>query len=222
MRRILGMLAVLALPGLAQAEPFGNAGVMSLHRAGLAGEAILAKIRSGPCDYDTSTSALIARRQAGVPQAVIVGVITRCSAADAVPGEGTATTDNGRADGIYMSASGGGAGPQSMLRPAAQSSLKTTGNWSMLFPFMARLIVPQVHAQTTAYTQRPIFYFYFNPDNRHVYSFGEAASDAAQSPNEFSLVHFRSDGGNRQVPVGRIQPYVAISGIDPKLDFAHL
>jgi len=202
---LAGLALALATPS--HAAPFGNADIVALHQAGLASEAIIAKIRSAPCSYDTSTAALISLRKAEVPQAVIVAVLN-CANNAASPAQAL-----GRESGITMATA---SGTVARLRPAAQSSLKLTGNGSILFPSMARLIVPQPSAQAASRGPRPVFTFQFDPSGRHASDFGEVSGDVAQSPAEFSLVRFRVDGGNRQVTVGRVQPYVAITGIDPK------
>ncbi|MBU6267259.1 MAG: hypothetical protein KGN34_06950 [Sphingomonadales bacterium] len=206
MRWIIGLLAGLAWTGAASAETVGNAGVIALHRAGLAGEAIAAKVRGGPCDYDISTAGLIALRKADVPQAVIVAVIERCNHL------GPAQANGRHAPGLFLVT---GDMREVALHPAAQSSIKVTGNGSILFPSMARLVLPQPAAQATG-GARPSFLFAFPENARSAADFGEPGADAAQSPNEFSLVRFRVDGGVRQVTIGRVQPYVEISGIDPK------
>ena len=210
-------IAALALLGTsaAHAESFGNADIVALHRAGLSGDAIIAKVRSQPCGYDTSTNALIALRKADVPQAVIVAMINRC-VAGGDPGPDGTDAPARHALGIFM-ASGPADNPREvMLRPSAASSLKITGNGSILFPRLAKLVVPQPHAQAVATSARPGFTFYFDPVNRRVGGFGQAASDAAQSPSEFSLVHFRADGSYRQVVIGRVEAYVAVTGVDPQ------
>ena len=123
---------------------------------------------------------------------------------------------NSRAAGIYLASGSEADARQTLLRPSAQSSLKYTGNGSILFPHMAKLIVSQPSSQIITESARPVFFFYFNLPDHKVNTFGTAATEAAQSPEEFSLVRFRQDAGNRQVTVGRVQPYVSISGIDPK------
>ena len=119
MRWMLGLTAALTFAEPACAEIVGNAGVIALHQAGLAGEAIAAKVRGGPCDYDTSTAGLIALRKADVPQAVIVAVIERCNHVGPVGGDGR------HAPGLFLVA---GDMHEVTLRPAAQSSIKVTGN----------------------------------------------------------------------------------------------
>jgi hypothetical protein len=118
--------------------------------------------------------------------------------------------------GIYLGAPAAGAGRMVMLRPTISSAVKTTGNGSILFPLQLKVLVPRSTSQMIAASARPTFWFYFDPSNRHVGEFGSPDSSAAESPDEFSLVRLRSDGVVRQFVVGRVQPYVSVSGIDAK------
>lgn len=217
-RRLIGIVALLA-PLAAQAEALDNAAIVALSKAGLGAGPILAKVRQAPCGYDTSAHALIALKQAGVPEPVIVAMVDRCAGSDLIAGntkDSNASIPPMPVPGIYLDSKLGDKDRLTMLRPAAQASVKQVGNGSILFPNLLRLIVPQPHAPVTSSIARPTFYFSFDPADRHVSGFGEVGSNAAQSPNEFSLVRLRPYDGNRQVPIGRAGPFVAIAGIDPK------
>ena len=210
-RRLIGFFALLA-PLAASAEALDNAAIVALSKAGLGAGPILAKVRQAPCGYDTSATALIALKQASVPESVIVAMIERCAAG----GPAGASAPNGQAAGIYLADGPGPDARLTMLRPAAQSSTKLVGMGTVIFPHVLKLIVPGPWARLVSSGPRPVFHFQFDPTNRQVGGFGEVVSNAAQSPSEFSLVRFRAEGGNRQVPIGRAEPYVQISGIDPK------
>ncbi|MFC3173154.1 hypothetical protein ACFOD9_02695 [Novosphingobium bradum] len=220
MRRGTGALAMALALGAAtaaNAQSFDNRSVMALHRAGLGPDVIIAKIRALPCNYDTSTEAIIALSSAGVAQDVIVAMVDKCTGSSRAQGVNNASADPlvKHAPGIYLLESAQPA-KMTMLRPAASAGLKVTGNGSILFPLMAKLTVTQAQAQTVIHGSRPTFYFYFNADDEKVNTFGTVGSAAAQSPNEFSLVKFRVDKNTRQFVVGRVQPYVEVVGVDPK------
>jgi hypothetical protein len=53
-----------------------NADVLKLAAAGLPDSVILAKINSSPCSFDLSTDALVALKQAGVPDPIIEVMMT--------------------------------------------------------------------------------------------------------------------------------------------------
>lgn len=239
--RVPAVIVALLLSGTqAHAQGFDSGNVIALHKAGLGDAPIVAKINAMPCGYDTSADALMAMKKAGLSDQIIVAMVERCSPSpsDAAPsphGMGgqmapvapqggpsrgmfastSRSANPGRAkqpEGLYLSE----AGALTMLRPSGQTAVKMVGNGSILFPYMAKLIVPRPVAQMAIDTTQPVFMFYFNPDDSRVSEFGGVGGSAAQSPNEFSLVRFRQDGGNRQMTIGRVAPYVTVSGIDPK------
>ncbi len=221
------------------AQTFDNDAVIALHRAGLGDGPVIAKIRSLPCHYDTSTAAMVGLKKAGLSDGVIVAMVESCAtvrpaddvrdgppvrtsaAPQAHPAAGgmfastrPAAAPSREPEGIYWS--GDGAHGLTLLRPTGQTAVKLVGNGSILFPHMAKLIVPRATAQMVIAAPRPAFRFYFNPQDNRVSEFGGVGGTAAQSPNEFSLVHFRQDGATRQMTIGRVAPYVSVSGIDPK------
>lgn len=213
----LALAVTLAIAPSARAQSFDNAGVLALHQAGLGADVIIAKIRALPCNYDTSTGQIIALAKAGVPQAVIVAMVDRCTGSSRAQGVDANPADPlvRHAPGIYL-AGASPAAPLTMLRPAASAGLKVTGNGSVLFPLKATLTVTQAYAQLAVRTPRPLFYFYFAADDATGNAFGTVAAAAAQSPSEFSLVRFRIDKGTRQFAIGRVHPYVEVVGVDPK------
>lgn len=227
----------------AMAQSFDGSSVLALHRAGLGDGPIVAKIRAMPCAYDTSATALVAMKKAGLSDLIITAMVERCSPPSgegmapaqggwtqitpgsprdgASTGRGLFATTAARApsqgrqrqpEGIYLTQGTG----LTLLRPSGQTAQKVVGNGSILFPRMLKLIVPRPAAQLEVNTPRPVFTFYFDPSDRRVSEFGGVGGSAAQSPGEFSLVRFRQDAGNRQMTIGRVQPYVTVSGIDPK------
>jgi len=232
MRGLLrGLAAIVALGSavVAGAQAFDNREVLSLHRAGLGSRVLIAKINALPCNFDTSTEAIIGLSKAGVGQDVIAAMIERCTGSARAQGVDNSSADPlaKHAPGIYLYGADPATG-MAMLRPAASAGIKVTGNGSLLFPRMAKLTVTQAQSQTVIRSGRPTFYFYFNVDDdkvrtfgtvntlKTVNTFGTMGSDAAQSPNEFSLIQFKVDKETRQFVVGRVQPYVEISGVDPK------
>jgi hypothetical protein len=211
-------LVLAAVPLGAQAQTFDNHSVITLHKAGLGADVITAKIRALPCNYDISTDGLIALKTAGIGQDVIVEMVQKCTGSARAQGIGTNSGDPliKHEPGIYLAADQAGSAKLTPLHPAASAGIKMTGNGSLLFPYAAKLTVAQQQAQVVSPSARPIFYFYFDTDDRRVNTFGTVSSQAAQSPNEFSLVRFRTEKGVRQFVIGRVQPLVEVLGVDPK------
>lgn len=210
----LGLLVLpIAVP--AHAEPFDNASVIALTRAGLESQVIVAKVAALPCGYDLSTAGLLALRQAGVAQPVMVEMLHRCTGAARAQGmDGPAADSPGRqAPGLYLAQGA----RLVLLRPAASVGTKVTGNGSLLFPHRTTLTVARPHAEVAIGEPQPHFLFVFDPADAKVNTFGTAITEGAQSPGEFSLVQFRSDGNTRQLVIGRGHPLTEVVGIDPKI-----
>ena len=92
--------------------------------------------------------------------------------------------------------------------PASTSAgMKTSGNGSILFPLLAKLVLPGATSHIVAQSSAPIFYFYFNPNDQAVNDFGQEHSGAAHSPDAFSLVHLKQKGDTRELEIGRASAY---------------
>ena len=220
LERLFRGLALVASVASASAgaQVFSNNSVVALHEAGLGDDAIIAKVDALPCNYDLSTNSLISLKRSKVSDQVIVAMVNRCAGSNRAQGADNtvSSTTSSHSPGIYIEQHTPTASELVILHPAGAAGAKTTGNGSVLFPFQIKLIVPQPTAQLHCSERRPVFWFYFNQADRKVDTFGTSVSVAAQSPNEFSLVRFRQDHGNRQFVVGRAQAYVQVSGVDPK------
>ncbi len=217
MKWVFGIV-LLGLACVAYAQAFDNDGVLALHRAGLGDSAIIAKIESLPCAYDVSTGQLVSLKKAGLSDEVLGAMIVRCAGASGAQGVEMEVTGSSvhRAPGIYLSSGPGASGKLELLHPALASGERTTGNGSLFFPFKVKLVIPRNRAQVATHGDRPVFYFYFDAADPNVGGFGKASTVAAQSPEEFSLVHFRQKGNGREVVIGRLVGDSKSAGIDPK------
>lgn len=56
-------------------HPLSNSDVLEMLKAGLAAEVVVAKIKTAPCDFDTSPASLASLKTAGVPTSVIVAMV---------------------------------------------------------------------------------------------------------------------------------------------------
>ena len=216
MKKFFGIAALVCLlaSGAARAETFDNDSVIALAGAEVGDDVLLAKINSLPCSYDVSTDAIIRLKKAGVSNVAISAMVDRCIGSTRAQGGDDTSSDPlvKRTPGIYLQRDSGLA----VIRPTTVSSLRVTGNGSILFPYMARMVLPQAAAQVTVPGGNPAFYFYFEAGDARVGDFGTSASAAAQSPSEFSLVRFRLKDGRREVTVGKASAVGGLAGIDPK------
>jgi hypothetical protein len=89
--RVVTMLALLVVVTAAGAqEVLTNDSVVAMKKAGLSEAVILAKIRSSPGKFDTSTSGLVSLKQAGISDAVIEAMVGASGAAGPAPGPAVA------------------------------------------------------------------------------------------------------------------------------------
>jgi hypothetical protein len=99
--RVLTVLVLVALAAAAGAqEVLSNDSVIAMKKAGLSDAVILAKIRSSPTKFDTSTQGLVALKQAGLSDSIIEAMVGAGAPAKpvaappvaATPGAGGGTT----------------------------------------------------------------------------------------------------------------------------------
>jgi hypothetical protein len=112
-RRTLGALAILsvlvvaglAIPAAGQ-ETLTNESIVSMVKGGLSEAVVLARIRSSPANFDTSTNSLLALKKAGVSDKVIEAMVSAPKSAPAAaaapapapaPSSGTAPPPSGSA-----------------------------------------------------------------------------------------------------------------------------
>lgn len=81
-RRLLVItLCITALAPVTQAQerteqqPIANKEIVEMVKAGLTAELIIAKIKTSPCQFDTSPSSLVSLKEAGVPDAVLLEMV---------------------------------------------------------------------------------------------------------------------------------------------------
>lgn len=210
--------AILLVPSTASADTFDNSSVILLSNAGLGDSVLLAKINNLPCTYDVSTDQIIKLRQAGVSSSVITAMVDRCIGASRAQGANDSSTDPlvKRTPGIYLQSANESGSALKVIRPTNAAGVHTSGNGSLIFPFVTKLSVPQQSAQTIVPGNMPVFYFYFESSDSKTGDFGTSQSAAAQSPSEFSLVRFKASSGQREMTIGKASAFNANVGIDPK------
>ena len=206
-------LAALALSisSPALAEVMTNQSVVSLLKAGLGDDLVIAKINTEPCNYAVSTTDILSLKNGGVSERVIAAMLTRCASASAARG---IAGDDASPDpmvrhspGIYVMEDW--QNPAILLPVVASKSsgMKTSGNGSILMPLVAKMLLPGAASRLPVYSTSPNFYFYFNPNDQAVSDFGQEHSDAAQSPDGFSLVRLKPKKDTRELEMGRASSY---------------
>lgn len=209
----------------AESETLTNKTVIDLVEAGLGAETIVAKIRTSKGGYDTSTTALIRLKQAGVPDSVMAAMLDRSKASTSM----TATSDDSNPNplaphspGIYLLDRGGA----KMVRLSATSSnqVKTSNYWGFaltggLSSMKKKLVIPNRTARTQSTHRRPTFYFYFGKPGvlADLTGFNSNVAVSASSPNEFSLVRLEQNKNHREAAIGSINIISRVkSGVSDK------
>jgi hypothetical protein len=210
------------------AETLTNDAVISLVVAGLGDEAVIAKIEGSASQFDTSTAALVALKNAGVSSAVIARMITAGSAATAQV-NAAASLDNPdpRAPhpaGVYLLADWQQPARMQVIDATTSNQTKsggflgyalTGGIASMNF----KTSIPNAHARIETEAPRPKFYFYFDQASASLSNGardGFWAAGAVTSPAEFSLVRFDVKKNSREARVGKFNIAGAKAGVMDK------
>ena len=193
------------------AEVMDNSTVLALSKAGLSDDLIIAKINTEACGYDVSTSNIIALRNSGLSDKVISVMVLRCASSSQL--KGLAGNDNSsdpkvrHSPGIYVMERWLTPNVLQPIRPSRSGGMKTSGNGSIVFPLVAKLVIPGMQSRMPVQSANPTFYFYFNPSDQKVSDFGTEASEGTQSPDEFSLVRVRPKKDTRELEMGRASAY---------------
>lgn len=224
------MLAACVLPSTVAAETLTNASVVTLVKAGLGDDAVIAKIKATPGQFDLSSDQLIALKQQGVPSAVIAAMVTAGS--PAVTGAAALSADSPdwrvpHPSGIYLLADGGTPARMRRIDPTTANQTKTGGMLGYaltagIASIKMKSVIPNAHARVQSMTRRPDFFFYFDEANASLSRGANTGSWIAgpaatiTSPSEFSLVRFDVKDNRREARVGSFNIAGAKSGIMDK------
>jgi hypothetical protein len=221
------LISVVCLNGglkvFAQTETLTNNEVVSLVKAGLSTSIIINKIRTSKTDFDLSTDALIALKQAGLTDDVVgamfeskngktVNVAAGTTEARAVsdPNDPNAPHDLG----IYLFEEIGGTKKMTQLAPNVSAQNRTGGLFTSSLTYgIGKVKIKANLPGTTAKLQlrdvRPVFYFYLDAKTGGL----NTSSGVPSTPNEFALVRFNVRSDNREVTIGKANAFGAKGGL---------
>lgn len=216
-------------PATSNSELLTNDTVISLVRAGLGPETVVAKINATRGTYDTSTNALIQLKQAGVPDPVIAAMLSRSKSPVLTGG----VADNTNPDpmvphspGIYL-LDQRGSGRMVRIDPTVSNQMRTSNIWGYAFTYglssaKVKTVIPNATARVQAVSREPIFYFYFNQTGplAAAAQFGMSFSAMTSTPAEFTLVRFDQKGDRREAAVMSIGLGSAKTGVSDKARIA--
>lgn len=195
----------------AYGQEMNNSSVLSLSKAGLSDDLVIAKINTQPCGYDVSINSIIALRNSGLADKIISAMVLRC--ANSTKQNGKVGDENSsdpkikRTPGIYVMESWRTPNVIQPIKATRSGGMKTSGNGSIVFPLIAKLVVPGIQSRLPIQTSRPTFYFYFNTSDQKVSQFGSEASEGTESPEEFSLIKMKAKKDTRELEMGRASAY---------------
>jgi len=215
----------------ARAETLNNDSVIALVAAGLGDEAVIAKIKASPAQYNLSTDDLIALKKSGVSSPVIAAMIG--AGAEGVTSAKAALSADSpdplvpHPSGIYMLNDSARPARMARIDPTISNQSKTGGILGYAFTggiasLSIKAVIPNVSARITSASARPTFYFYFDEANRSLSQAGTpslwmaGAATAITSPNEFSLIQFDVKKDRRETRVGSMNLGGAKSGVMDK------
>jgi len=220
----LATTAVAQAP--AAAETLNNASVVSLVKAGIGNDAVIAKIKATPGKYDLNTEDLIALKNAGVPGEVIAAMIAGPAKAEAAAPAMSLTDINPMTphpSGLYLIDTT--ANRLSRIDPTVSNQAKTGGIFGYaltmgIASMSMKVAISGEAAKVAAPSATPAFYFFFdasNPQTANIASSWSAGSaQTVSSPNEFTLIRLMEKKGRREARVGSLNIGGAKTGVMDK------
>lgn len=209
---VAGALAFVTT-GVAAQEMLTNEAVLKLLDAGLPAEAVVAKIKASPSQFDLSTDQLIALKNKGVPGPVLAAMLEPKAAAATELSMDSPDPAVPHYPGVYMF----GPSDQRMYRMLATASnqAKTGGiiGYALTGGIASASIkatIPGQNAKVRSGSAQPVFYMFFDesvPRNLAVGSssvWTTGAGSVTSSPAELSLVRFTEKKGAREARVGSL------------------
>lgn len=216
--------ALFVVSAAAHAEPLTLETIVSLAKAGIGDEAIVAKIKSSATHMDLTVDQMIDLRSKGLSSAVIAALLEKPSAnAPAALSVDSPDPMVGHPAGVYVL----NAATQKMQRidPTVSNQAKTGGllGYALTGGIASLSVKASIQNETArvhATETQPTFYFFFDESNPSVAAANTAwaAGTAATvtSPAEFTLVQLAKKKGRREARVGSINIAGAKSGVMDK------
>lgn len=227
---LLSAIAGTMLATPLSAETLTNETVVTLVKAGLGDDAIVAKISASEQQFDLSTDQLIMLKKAGVSDAVIAAMVkSTLPVTEEVSAKPKLSMNSPdpmvpHPSGVYLFQDWGG--PAKMLRidPTVTNQAKTGGilGYALtggIASMSIKAAIQNESARTKIVGAQPSFYFFFdesNPDAPVASSWLSGSTSVVTSPNEFSLVRLMPKKGRREARVGSVNIGGAKTGVMDK------
>jgi hypothetical protein len=217
---VAALFVATAFIGSAQGS-ITNTDVIKMAKAGLGDQVIVASIQgSARTDFDTSATALIALKQAGVSDTVLTAMVGATKGAPAASSESTKLERPGSMPaGIYVDIGVNGKRQLVQLEPTVISRVHTAGVFgsAMTMGIAKAKVVAELRGSQAALRinqQTPTFYFYFNSRNNPVDNAFVGWLASASSPNEFVLLQMYKEKDRREMDVAKGNAFGSSSGVE--------
>jgi hypothetical protein len=222
----MALASALFLSAPAAAETLTNESVISLVRAGLGNEAVIAKIKSTDGNYALGTNDLISLKSAGVPGDVIAAMISGKSSAVSTSASMSITSIDPQVphpSGVYLIDAD--AQQLSRIEPTVSNQAKTGGIFGYaltggIASMSVKAAINGASARTIARSGTPAFYFFFDASNPATVnlasSWSAGSAQTVTSPNEFTLIRLNEKKDRREARVGSLNIAGAKTGVMDK------
>lgn len=211
-----------AAPAAQQPEILNNDGVIQLNQLGLGESIIVEKIKTSPCQFDTSLHGLKQLKTAGISD-TIIGAMLAAKSGVTGSAQTAATASSDPNDpksphdaGIWLYVETDGKPAMTELEPSVYSQSKSGVAFFMEFgqTVKTKAVIHSAHAQLVITNRQPVFYFYFE----HTQA-GLSDTQGATSPNEYILAQFQvaENDNERRLVMGSMNAYSGgVSGAESK------
>ena len=224
-KTVLAFVMLINFPvGSALAETLNNENIISMVRAGIGEDAIVAKIKVSDGQYETSVQDLIHLKRANVPSRIITVMIEnsgkKTNAASPAWSIDARDPMVPHPPGVYVLTDRTLSAKMLPISPTTSRHTKSGGFWSYaltggIASISFKAIVPGAHAHIEVSQSKPIFYFYFDQTGQSSLS-NFWMSGSVNAPTDFALVRFDVKNDHREKKVGRYNITGIKSGLAEK------
>jgi hypothetical protein len=201
---------LLTLSGTAQAA--GNADIITLVRARVGEDAILARIANERCSYNLETPDIVALRRAGASGRVVAAMIRKCATTEPAAANGTDLAQAlGLRPGVYAVEAVEGRTKYLLMVPAIVAIGQSGGNGTLLMPSRSRITVPGTSAPPVATAGQLSFWIVSSARALPV-----SNTSAPPGFEDVSLVRLEQKANRRQLQIASSANGLAMSGVSPE------
>lgn len=201
----------------AQASAADNDDVVTLAKAGVGDETIMARIASEPCGYTLEIADITGLRRAGVSSRVVAAMISKCGSAEPrsyKSGDPAEAPTLG--PGVHVVEQIAGGTRSWLIRPAIVAVGRSGGIGTILLPSRSAISLPGASTSIVIATNRPRIWIVSAGPRSNGSILTRLEGNGLRGFEDVLLVQFERKSDRRQLRMGAVANGVAMSGIDPK------